>query len=236
MTTRLGEGTKPGATISDEKPTNLRPFRTKERWTYRKIFKRWFDLSFSLVFLPLAIPFALLAAILIRLDSRGPVLIKVKRLGQGGTSYYKYKFRTMVPNAEEVLKKLLETDPNVKEEYLRTYKIKNDPRITRFGKGLRFTSLDELPQIINVLRGEMSWVGPRDILDTELVKYGEFGQKFLTVKPGITGLWQVSGRSNLSYGERVSLDMRYIDTVSFLVDLQIIARTMPVVLFGDGAS
>jgi exopolysaccharide production protein ExoY len=236
MSTRLVEGSEQHTTETPEKFAGSSRPRTSSRWTYRTMFKRWFDILFSLLFLPFALPFALLAAVLIRLDSRGPVLIKVKRLGKDGTTYYKYKFRTMVPNAENVLKTFLETDPEVREEYLRTYKIKNDPRITRFGKWLRFTSLDELPQVINVLKGEMSWVGPRDILDSELAKYGEFGQKFLTVQPGITGLWQVSGRSNLSYAERVRLDMRYIDTVSLLVDLQIIVRTMPVVLFGDGAS
>src|SRR5262249_42283465 len=112
---------------------------------------------------------------------------------------------------------------------------KNDPRITRFGKVLRKTSLDELPQVINVVRGEMSWVGPRDILDSEIAMYGEWGSKFVTVRPGITGLWQVSGRSRLPYAERVRLDMHYIDTLSLGTDLSILLRTIPVVLFGDGA-
>ena len=206
------------------------------RWSYRRTFKRWFDIFFSLLVIPVALPFGILAAIVIRLDSKGPVLIKVKRLGRNGSTFFKYKFRTMVPEAEDVLQRLLDSDPDIREEYLRTYKIKNDPRITRFGRWLRFTSLDELPQMINVLRGEMSWIGPRDILDSELVKYGELGAKFLTVQPGITGLWQVSGRSNLSYAERVHLDMRYIDSLSFLLDLKIICRTIPVVLFGEGAA
>jgi lipopolysaccharide/colanic/teichoic acid biosynthesis glycosyltransferase len=190
---------------------------------------------FSLVVLPLALPFSLIVALLIKLDSKGPILVRVKRIGLRGSSFYKYKFRTMVPNAEEALKRLLELDPKIRAEYTSTYKIANDPRITRFGSWLRKSSLDELPQVLNVLRGEMSWVGPRDILDTELAMYGEFGSKLLTVQPGITGLWQVSGRSKLSYAERVRLDSYYIDNISLLLDLKIILKTIPVVLLGDGA-
>jgi lipopolysaccharide/colanic/teichoic acid biosynthesis glycosyltransferase len=204
-------------------------------WNYRARFKRWADITFSIFFLPLIVPFSLLAALLIKLDSRGPVLVKVKRLGKDHTSFYKYKFRTMVPDAERVLRALLRSNEQIREEYLRTYKIKNDPRITRFGRLLRRTSLDELPQVLNVLKGEMSWVGPRDILDSELAMYGEFADKFVTVKPGITGLWQVSGRSQLTYAERVRLDMFYVDNVSFWLDMKVVLKTVPVVLFGDGA-
>jgi len=204
-------------------------------WSYRNGFKRSADIAWTILFLPLILPFAALVSLLIKLDSRGPVLVKVKRLGQEHSSFYKYKFRTMVPDAESVLQRLLKADEQLRQEYLSTYKIKNDPRITRFGRWLRRTSLDELPQVINVLRGEMSWVGPRDILETELVMYGEFGDKFVKVKPGITGLWQVSGRSRLPYAERVRLDMFYIDNVSLFLDLKILFRTIPVVLFGDGA-
>lgn len=204
-------------------------------WSYRSKFKRVFDLFFSIAALPAALPFGFLVALIIRLDSEGPVLVRVKRLGRSGTTFYKCKFRTMVPDAEAVLKKLLESHPEIRDEYQRTYKIKDDPRITRFGKWLRKTSLDELPQILNVLKGEMSWVGPRDILDTELAMYGECSNKLLSVQPGITGLWQVSGRSKLSYQRRVQLDSFYIDNVSLLLDLKIIIKTVPVVLFGDGA-
>lgn len=204
-------------------------------WTYRLRFKRWFDLALSVASLPLVIPFGIVAAVLIRLDSPGPVLIKVRRLGRKGGTFYKYKFRTMVPDAERVLKQLLASDPELRREYAATYKISNDPRITPFGRLLRKTSLDELPQILNVFRGEMSWVGPRDILQEELAMYGNFGGKFLTVQPGITGLWQVSGRSRLSYDDRVRLDVAYIDRISLWTDLKILWRTVPVVLFGDGA-
>lgn len=197
--------------------------------------KRWLDLAFTLATLPVFLPVALLIALVIKLDSRGPVLVKLKRLGRDRAVFYKYKFRTMVPDAEQVLEELLRSNQNVREEYERTYKIKNDPRITRFGRLLRRTSLDELPQILNVILGDMSWVGPRDILDSELKMYGDFADKFVTVKPGITGFWQVSGRSKLPYSERVRLDMYYIDHVSVLLDLRILVQTIPVVLFGDGA-
>lgn len=197
--------------------------------------KRWLDLAFTLVTLPVFLPLGLVIACLIKLDSRGPVLVRLKRVGKDRSIFYKYKFRTMAPDAEKILQDLLRLNEEVRAEYESTYKIKNDPRITRFGRLLRRTSLDELPQILNVVRGDMSWVGPRDILDSELKMYGEFADKFVTVKPGITGLWQVSGRSKLPYSERVRLDVYYIDNTSLLLDLGILVRTVPVVLFGDGA-
>jgi len=207
----------------------------ESKCSYRSTLKRLVDLGFTLLTLPVFLPVGLLIALLIRLDSRGPVIIKVKRLGLGGSTFCKYKFRSMVLNAEKVLQELLASNEMIRKEYEATYKIRNDPRVTRFGRLLRKTSLDELPQILNILRGEMSWVGPRDILHSELAVYGEFGDKFVTVKPGLTGLWQVNGRSRLSYSERVRLDMHYIDHLSLLLDLKIILKTIPVVLFGDGA-
>ena len=205
------------------------------RWSYHPTLKRWMDVALTILLLPVIVPFALIASLLIKLDSRGPVLVKLKRLGKDRTVFYKYKYRTMVPDAERILKELLQSSDELRREYLATYKLKNDPRITRLGRWLRRTSLDELPQVLNVLKGEMSWVGPRDILETELAMYGEFASKFVTVKPGITGLWQVSGRSRLPYPERVRLDISYIDNVSFLLDVRILSKTVPVVLFGDGA-
>lgn len=204
-------------------------------WSYRNRFKRLADIALTILFLPVILPFALAVCILIKLDSKGPVLVRLKRVGKDHDRFYKYKFRTMIPDAEKALQELLRTDEEVRREYLSTYKIKDDPRVTRFGRWLRRTSLDELPQVLNVLRGEMSWVGPRDILDAELAMYGEFASKFVKVKPGITGLWQVSGRSRLPYSERVRLDIFYIDNLSLFLDLSIMYRTVPVVLFGDGA-
>lgn len=207
----------------------------ESRWSYRSTFKRWFDLAFTVLTLPVFLPLGFLIALLIKLDSRGPVLIKVKRLGQGDSTFYKYKFRTMVVDAERVLQELLACNEEIRKEYQATYKIKNDPRVTRFGRLLRKTSLDELAQVLNILRGDMSWVGPRDILQSELAMYGGSAGRFVTVRPGVTGLWQVSGRSRLPYSERVRLDMHYIDHLSLFLDLKIILKTIPVVLFGDGA-
>jgi lipopolysaccharide/colanic/teichoic acid biosynthesis glycosyltransferase len=228
-----GEQSRSSAVGQNEPFISAGPSRNV--WTYRYLFKRAVDFALTLIFLPFMLPFAAIVTLLIKLDSPGPVLVKVKRIGKDRTTFFKYKFRTMVPDAEMVLQELLNTDSELRKEYLSTYKIKNDPRITRFGRWLRRTSLDELPQVLNIVRGEMSWVGPRDILDTELAMYGEFASRFVTVKPGITGLWQVSGRSRLAYSERVRLDMFYIENVSFSLDLKIIAKTIPVVLFGDGA-
>ncbi len=202
---------------------------------YHSRFKRWFDIGFTALTLPIFLPLGLIIAVLIRLDSPGPVFVKLRRLGAHGSVFYKYKFRTMIVNAEQVLQNLLSSDPIIREEYERTYKIRKDPRITRFGKLLRLTSLDEMPQIINIIRDEMTWVGPRDILPQELVMYGEDAEKFLTVLPGLTGLWQVSGRSRLPYSERVRLDMVYIDGMCVWEDVRILLHTIRVVLTGDGA-
>ena len=207
----------------------------ESRWSYCSTFKRWLDWAMLVLTLPAVLPLGLVIALLIKLDSRGPALIQLKRLGQWRTTFYKYKFRSMVVNAEEALQKLLKTDETIRQEYLATYKIQNDPRVTRFGRLLRRTSLDELPQVFNIVRGEMSWVGPRDILESELSMYGEYAEKLVTVKPGLTGLWQVAGRSRLSYAERIRLDMHYIDHHSLLLDLRILLKTVPIVLLGDGA-
>jgi lipopolysaccharide/colanic/teichoic acid biosynthesis glycosyltransferase len=223
------------ATPEADLATSLRSCTARSHWSYGGLAKRCFDVALTLVSLPVILPVGLLLCILIKLDSRGGALVKVQRIGKDGVQFYKYKFRTMVPDADLVLNRLLQCNDELRKEYLATYKIKNDPRITRVGRWLRRTSLDELAQVINVLRGEMSWVGPRDILETELKMYGDSSSKFLTVKPGITGLWQVSGRSRLPYSERVRLDMFYIDNLSFLLDLLILVRTVPVVLLGDGA-
>jgi len=175
-------------------------------------------------------PIWLLIIFAIKIDSKGPVFHKTKRLGKQGNFFIKYKFRTMVPNGEEVLQKLLQSNSVLKEKYENNYKIKNDPRVTRVGSFLRKTSLDELPQFFNILKGEMSIVGPRDIIRPELEQhYGQCKEKFLSVKPGLTGLWQVSGRSRLPYKERVRLDLYYIDNRSLKLDLKILLKTIPAV-------
>ncbi|WP_038056385.1 sugar transferase [Thermodesulfobacterium hydrogeniphilum] len=201
-----------------------------------QMIKRIFDLTLGLLILPIFIPFCLAIGILIKLDSEGPVFFVHRRIGKGGKEIKVIKFRTMYVDAEERLKKILETDPQAKKEWETYFKLKNDPRVTRVGKFLRKTSLDELPQVINVLIGDMSFVGPRPVVKEELDKYyKEFAEFYYMVKPGITGLWQVSGRSNTDYNFRVKLDTWYVLNWSLWLDIIILFKTIKVVLKREGA-
>ena len=164
-----------------------------------KLIKHLFDILFSLLILVVFIPLFLIIIFLIKLSSRGPIFFLQERIGKNNVPFKCIKFRTMYPEAKDILKNLLNKDEKIKKEFEETHKIKNDPRITSVGKLLRKTSLDELPQFINVLRNEMSIVGPRPIVKAEKKKYGKNLIKLLSIKPGITGLWQVSGRNNLTY-------------------------------------
>lgn len=193
--------------------------------------KSLFDYALTVVALILFLPLMLVIAILVKLDSPGPVIYRRQVLGTGGRTFDAFKFRTMRVDAEEYLQK----HPALAEELKRTGKIKDDPRITRLGRFLRKYSLDELPQLFNVLLGQMSLVGPRMIAPSELEKFGRWKYNLLTVKPGITGLWQVSGRSDLFYEDRVRLDMYYIRNYTIWLDLHIISSTIGVVLKGKGA-
>lgn len=197
--------------------------------------KRCIDLFLCLLILPLLLPLGLLLGLLIRLDSPGPVLYRQRRMGQGGRALHVYKFRTMAANADAVLEDWLARDPALREEWERDHKLRHDPRVTRMGAFLRKTSLDELPQLINVVMGGMSLVGPRPIVAAEIEKYGEVYDEYSRVKPGITGLWQISGRNDTSYEERVAYDHYYINNWSVWMDLWILGRTVPVVLSGYGA-
>lgn len=181
------------------------------------------------------LPFIILIALLIRIDSPGPVLYGQIRIGQNGESFKAWKFRSMVKNADRTLESYLDTHPELRESWERDQKLRNDPRITRVGRFLRQTSLDELPQLWNILRGEMSLVGPRPIVDEEIQRYGEKFGLYTKVTPGLTGLWQVSGRNNLTYEERVSLDAYYVRNWSVWLDLYILIRTVWVVISGEGA-
>lgn len=203
----------------------------KKRNRYHSIIKRGIDLAVATFGLILCAPTMIFIAILVKLDSPGPIIFAHKRIGKDGKGFKMFKFRSMVHDAEEILKR----DSELKRAYENDYKIKSDPRITKIGKFIRNHSLDELPQIINVLRGEMSLVGPRPVIEDELRKYGPLAEKLLVVKPGITGLWQISGRSNISYEERVKIDTDYIENYSILMDLKILFKTIPVVIFGSGA-
>ncbi len=186
-------------------------------------------ISFSLIILTL--PLLLLIALLIKLSSRGPIFYGQKRVGKNLKKFNCYKFRTMHPEADDILKNLLSKNKKLRKEFELNHKLKDDPRITTIGKILRKTSLDELPQFINVLKNEMSLVGPRPIVDSEKKKYGKFLKKVYSIKPGITGLWQVSGRNKLTYDKRVKLDFIYSSNFNFFMDTRIIIRTIGVILF-----
>jgi Undecaprenyl-phosphate galactose phosphotransferase WbaP len=201
----------------------------------RCLVKRLFDASLASLLLVLASPLWVLIAVLIKLDSRGPVLYGHTRIGHNKKPFRAWKFRSMASNADEVLESYLRSHPVARREWEQTQKIKDDPRVTRVGKLLRKTSLDELPQIWNVLLGEMSLVGPRPIVNDEIPRYGDQFDLFVSVKPGLTGLWQVSGRNNTTYEERVQLDIHYVRHWSPWMDLGILLKTVPVVLLGHGA-
>jgi exopolysaccharide biosynthesis polyprenyl glycosylphosphotransferase len=195
------------------------------------IVKSMLDYVLAIVSLILFSPFLVLISILVKISSPGPVIHKRLVMGLNGKQFHALKFRTMEANGDEIL----DQHPELKEELARNHKLKNDPRITRVGAFLRKYSLDELPQLINVLKRDMSMVGPRMISPPEVAMYKQFDMNLLTVLPGITGLWQVSGRSDISYEERVRLDMYYVRNWSIWLDLQLLFQTIPVVITGRGA-
>ena len=198
--------------------------------------KRSFDFIVgSFLLLLLSVPIAIMC-LLIRLDSPGPAIFSQERIGRKGRSFKCYKFRTMLKGAEETLQELLNTNEDIRREWEQTWKIKEDPRITKIGRFLRTTSLDELPQLINVLRGEMSLVGPRPVTKDEIVKYYKHtAELYSSVFPGITGLWQVSGRSDTSYDYRIAIDSWYVRNWNVWLDVVILLKTAKVVLKREGA-
>ncbi len=195
------------------------------------VLKTLLDYSLSLLLSIVVMPLIAIIAIAIKLDSPGPIFYRRRVLGLSGTEFDAFKFRTMVTNGDEVLAALPDAQAILDSEH----KLRDDPRVTRVGTWLRHYSLDELPQLFNVLRHEMSLVGPRMISPSELAEYDQWDMNLLTVLPGITGLWQVSGRSDLSFGQRVNLDMQYIRNWSIWLDLQLLFQTIPAVIRGDGA-
>lgn len=198
--------------------------------------KRIFDIIFSFGMLALCIPLFLLIILMICFSSRGKVIYSHERIGRGGKPFQCYKFRTMYSDADARLEELLESNPALRKEWEQSRKLKQDPRISPIGRFLRKSSLDELPQFWNVLKGDLSVVGPRPVVYEELVRYiGSKASKILSVRPGLTCIWQVSGRSDTCYSQRIALDEAYVDNQSFLLDLKLILKTIPSMLSSKGA-
>ena len=203
--------------------------------SWNRYLKTIFDFALTLVGTVAISPILIFIAIWIYIDSPGPVIFKHTRIGKNGKKFPCYKFRSMCIDAKEKLAELLENDPVAKAEWERDFKLKNDPRITKSGAFLRRTSLDELPQIFNVLKGDMSLVGPRPVIEEELERYGEYVNDYLMVKPGITGMWQINGRNDTSYAERVCMDSWYVRNWSIWIDNLILWRTLKSVIRCKGA-
>ncbi|MET3660358.1 sugar transferase [Aquamicrobium ahrensii] len=198
--------------------------------------KRALDGAVAVTALVLALPLMLVVALLIKLTSKGPAVFSHQRIGFNGRTFRCYKFRTMVADAEERLQAHLASDPHAAEEWSKARKLKHDPRLTVLGSLLRKSSLDELPQLFNILRGEMSCVGPRPIVAEELRRYGPVAKDYLRTRPGLTGLWQVTGRDSVDYAGRVMLDAQYVRNWSMRTDLLILIRTVGAVTKFDRAS
>jgi Undecaprenyl-phosphate galactose phosphotransferase WbaP len=206
----------------------------EQMFQYRVV-KRWADVALVVFLSILLLPLLCAIAAAVWISSPGPILFSHRRIRRRGEFFTMWKFRTMCINSGEVLERYLAAHPEARAEWRAMHKLKDDPRVTLVGRFLRHTSLDELPQLWNVLNGTMSLVGPRPIVAAEVEKYGEFFHDYCAVKPGITGLWQVSGRSELSYAERVQLDRQYARNWSLQADAQILMRTWSSVVNRDGA-
>ncbi|MEY1557810.1 sugar transferase [Yoonia sp. R2331] len=210
------------------------PVRASRSSLYARHFKRPFDIALSIVLIPLIGPLVAVLWLLVRCDG-GSGFYGHPRVGRNGRMFRCWKLRSMVPQAEKCLAEYLVQNPDARAEWELSHKLKFDPRITWLGRILRKTSLDELPQIWNVLRGEMSFVGPRPVTNEELARYGSNAWAYGQATPGVTGLWQVSGRNAVTYQRRVALDVRYVENMSFAQDLRILAKTGAAVLNGTGA-
>lgn len=198
-------------------------------------FSRLLDIVLSLALLVLLAPAMLVVGLLLMISGPEQVIFRQQRVGKGGKLFGCLKFRTMRSDADKVLAELLDARPDIKREWANTHKLESDPRVTRLGKFLRVTSLDELPQLLNVLLGEMSLVGPRPIVAEELACYGRYSGHYLSVRPGLTGMWQISGRSLTTYRRRVAADLLYVRRKSIGLDIWIMLATIPAVIFARGS-
>ena len=197
-----------------------------------KYIKRFMDIVLASIGLVVLSPVFLIIAVLIKTESKGKVFFKHKRIGKNGKEIYIYKFRTMVENAEDLIKQFT---PEQMKEFKENFKLENDPRVTKIGKILRKTSLEELPQLINKKKGDISIIGPRPVIEEELEKYGMNKNKFLSVTPGLTGYWAANGRSNTTYEQRMEMELYYVDNMSFKLDLKVFFKTVLSVLKREGA-
>ncbi len=227
------------AVINEQSVNNIRIInkeKTNKKILYRAT-KRMIDIIGAIVGIIFLIPttIAVCLASKISKEDKGPVFYEQLRYGKNGKVFRLYKFRSMCIGADEKLKKYLEENEEIRKEFQKTHKLQNDPRITKIGNFLRKTSLDELPQVINILKGEMSFVGPRPVVEKEVEDYGKNKDKFLSVKPGLTGYWQVNGRSNTTYEERMEMELYYVDNCSLWLDIKIFFKTFITVFKKEGA-
>ncbi|WP_337267548.1 sugar transferase [Oryzifoliimicrobium ureilyticus] len=199
------------------------------------VLKRIFDVSAATIGLIFLSPIFLMVMLLVKLSSKGPAFYGHRRIGHNGEEFRCLKFRTMVVDGDRILREYLDANPKAMEEWKATRKLQNDPRVTTVGSVLRKLSLDELPQLINIIRGDMSVVGPRPVVRDELELYQQAAVYYLKSRPGLTGLWQISGRNDVSYQARVNFDMHYVENWSLLKDVAIIARTIPAVCMQRGS-
>ena len=202
------------------------------RKTPYKIVKRISDVVLATIGLIFLFPIFIIIGLAIKIESKGPVFFKHTRIGKNGKIIKIYKFRSMVDNAEQLIKKFT---PEQMKEYKENYKLTNDPRITKIGRFLRKTSLDELPQLINIIKGDLSIIGPRPVIGDELEKYGANAEKFLSVTPGLTGYWAANGRSDTTYEQRMEMELFYVDNLSLKLDIQVFFKTILSVLKRKGA-
>lgn len=222
-------------TTENMETTSLRTQSDVKTKISKKVYikvKRVIDVILASIALILLSPLFAIIAIAIKIDSKGPVFFAHKRIGKNGKIIKLYKFRSMVINAEELIKSFT---PEQMREYKENYKLTNDPRITKVGKFLRKTSLDELPQLINIINGDLSIIGPRPVVADELEKYGTNKDKFLSVTPGLTGYWAANGRSNTTYEQRMEMELYYIDNLSLKMDIKVFFKTILSVVKKEGA-